>query len=512
MSKTQGSMVAKSAQLQSHVDELLKLVGGAIDQHTPIHEVERKTLQVLLQMGRTTLQILLDELGSGDVGESVEVEEGKKTLKRSEETGTRKYTSIFGTFELERYVYAKRTGAKIELVPLDARLGLPESKFSYLLQDWDQSIVMEEPFEKAGSVVEKILSLHQHVDSLERMNRDMAESVDEFHKQQSTPPASEEGPLLVQTADGKGVPIRRAADAAKIESHDSKPGPKPGAKRMATLGSVYSIDPYVRTSEEIVEALFCQPSNPRQANGEKSQRPRPQHKRVRACLDHTDANGDEVKGAASIFGWIADEVAGRNRQDETKTLVSIMDGQESLWSARDTFQAGVAMVDILDLLHVTPRLWKAAKLFHTAGSDAATKFVRERVSRVLRGEVSSVIVGLRRLATTHKLRGKPLEKLETIVNYFVKNQGKMKYNEYLAAGYPIASGVIEGACRHVVKDRLERTGMSWTIDGAQSMLSLRCIHLCGEWDTFTQFRIHHETERLHPHRNKLPNFNWAIAT
>ena len=133
MSMTQGSMVAKSAQLQLHVDELLELVGGAVDQHTPIHEVERKTLQVLLQMGRTTLQILLDELGSGDVGESVEVEEGKKTLKRSQETGTRKYTSIFGTFELERYVYAKRTGAKIELVPLDARLGLPESKFSYLL-------------------------------------------------------------------------------------------------------------------------------------------------------------------------------------------------------------------------------------------------------------------------------------------------------------------------------------------------------------------------------------------
>ena len=78
MSKTQGSMVAKSAQLQSHVDELLELVGGAVDQHTPIHEVEKKTLQVLLQMGRTTLQILLDELGSGDVGESVEVEVRKE--------------------------------------------------------------------------------------------------------------------------------------------------------------------------------------------------------------------------------------------------------------------------------------------------------------------------------------------------------------------------------------------------------------------------------------------------
>ncbi len=285
---------------------------------------------------------------------------------------------------------------------------------------------------------------------------------------------------------------------------------------MATIGAVYSIDPYARTPEEIVEALFRQPSKSSNEKGDQSQRPRPRHKRVRACLDHTDTYGDAVHGAASIFGWIADEVAARNPLDEAgmaaKTVVSIMDGQESLWNTRDAFQLDVAMIDILDLLHVTPRLWDAANLFHQAGSDAATKFVRERVLRVLRGEVSSVIVGLRRLATTHKLRGKQLEKLHTIVNYFAKNQDKMKYDEYLSAGYPIASGVIEGACRHVVKDRLERTGMTWTVAGAQSMLSLRCLHLCGQWNEFTQFRIHRETERIHPHRHKLPEIDWAIAT
>ena len=144
--------------------------------------------------------------------------------------------------------------------------------------------------------------------------------------------------------------------------------------------------------------------------------------------------------------------------------------------------------------------------------DVATQFVRARVTRILRGEVAAVIAGLRRMATTHNLRGKQLEKLETIVNYLAKNQDKMKYDEYLSAGYPIASGVIEGACRHVVKDRLERTGMTWTIEGAQSMLSLRCIHLGGQWDEFTQFRINKTTERLHPHRQKLPEMSWNIAS
>lgn len=500
------AVAAKSVELHQHVDQLVQIVGSTIEHRIPLHQVEENTLRVLLKMGRATLQVLFDLLGTGDVGETVELPEGR-TAKRWKETHSRDYVSVFGEFQLERCVYGQREGRKIECVPLDVRLALPESKFSYLLQDWDQSIAMEEPFEKVGNVVEKILGLDQHVDSLERMNRHMAESVEAFHMQQTAPPPEKEGPIFVQTADGKGVPIRRPADSPAIETHQSKRGPKPGAKRMATLGSVYSIEPNVRTPEEIVELLFRQPGEPR----EKSARPRPQHKRVRASLDYTNSDGDPIRGGATIFGWLADEVAARNPLGD-KSVVCIMDGQDSLWNLRDLFQGDVSMVDILDLLHVTPRLWEAAHLFHALGSPQAERFVRERVLRVLRGEVSSVVVGLRRLATTHNLKGKKREKLETIINYFTNNKDRMRYHEYLAAGYPIASGVIEGACRHVVKDRLERTGMTWTLAGAQAMLSLRCIHLSDQWDDFTEFRVQRETERLYPYRSTLNEVSWQLAT
>ena len=125
--------------------------------------------------------------------------------------------------------------------------------------------------------------------------------------------------------------------------------------------------------------------------------------------------------------------------------------------------------------------------------------------------VSSVIRGLRHMSTRHRLRGKRLERLETICTYLAKNQDRMRYNEYLEAGYPIASGVIEGACRHVVKDRLERTGMTWTVEGAQAMLDLRCVHLSQAWDEFTTFRAYRETQRLYPYRSRLPQFGWALA-
>jgi len=497
---------AKSTELQSHVDQLTNLVGEAVEERTALHQVEEKTLRIVLEMVRTTLQLLFDVLGPGDVGETAQLPDGR-VVKRLEETHSREYTSVFGEFELDRYVYGCGEGRKIEMIPLDARLALPESKFSYLLQDWDQSLTMEEPFEKVSSVVQKILGLNQHVDSLERMNRHMSESVESFHRQQTAPPLEEEGPILVQTADGKGVPIRRPADAPPIETHKSKSGPKPGAKRMATIGSVYSIEPHVRLPEEIVQSLFRQPSEPR-AN---SNRPRPQHKRVRASLDHKNSCEDEIHGGAAVFGWISDEVAARNPNGD-KPVILIMDGQESLWNLRDVFQEDVPMIDILDLLHVTPRLWEAAHLFHSPGSRLAEQFVRQRVLRVLKGEISSVIVGLRRLATTHKLKGKKLERTQKITNYFANNQDRMRYHEYLAAGYPIASGVIEGACRHVVKDRLERTGMTWTIPGAQAMLSLRCIHLSKLWDEFTNFRVQNETERRYPYRSTLVEMQWTLAT
>ena len=98
-----------------------------------------------------------------------------------------------------------------------------------------------------------------------------------------------------------------------------------------------------------------------------------------------------------------------------------------------------------------------------------------------------------------------------ICGYFEKNRDRMRYDQYLACGYPIASGVIEGACRHVVKDRLERTGMNWTIPGAQAMLELRCIYLTEHWDTFVEFRVAKETKRLYPYRDTLKTLPWHVA-
>jgi len=190
--------------------------------------------------------------------------------------------------------------------------------------------------------------------------------------------------------------------------------------------------------------------------------------------------------------------------------VSIMDGQESLWEAKER-HFGVTVVEILDILHVTPRLWQAAHLFHKEGSAAARSFVRERVRKVLAGRVTGVVKGLRRLGTTHGLSGPKRKTLRTLCGYLSSNAKRMRYDVYLAKGYPVASGVIEGACRHYVKDRMERSGMRWSKVGAQAMLDVRSEYLNGDWEAFHAFRIEHQTKRLYPHRQLLHGVEWTLA-
>jgi hypothetical protein len=501
----QNPSLAKLENLVGAAEELSAWVHQAAQQGTPAHEVEREIFRRVLAIGRMALGQFFTSQGTGDLGETVTLPEGR-TLRRLPATHTREYVSIFGPFPLERTVYGTREGQKIELVPLDARLALPESKFSYVLQDWDQRIATEQPYGQVAQFLEAILGLRQHVDNLERMSRHLADDAEAFAWSYAAPPPEEEGELVVESADGKGVPIRRPADAPPIQDHQHQRGPKPDRKRMATVGAVYSVDRFVRTPEEVVEALFHDPQAPAPARP----RPRPQHKRVYAQLTCENAEGETIDGPAAVFGWLDQEVRQR-RSAARPTVVSLMDGQESLWETKAAFQDDLPTVDILDLLHVTPRLWQAAHLFHRAGSPAAEAFVRERVQQILEGRVLAVVRGLRSLATRRRLSPSRRKTLETICGYFEKNHARMRYDEYLKQGYPIASGVIEGACRHVVKDRLERTGMSWTKTGAQALLHLRAIAVSDHWQDFIAFRIEHETERLYPQRQTLNETHWATA-
>jgi hypothetical protein len=187
-----------------------------------------------------------------------------------------------------------------------------------------------------------------------------------------------------------------------------------------------------------------------------------------------------------------------------------MDGQPSLWQAAQTYLPQAPGIEILDLLHVTSRVWQVVPLWCKPHTDEAIRVVKTYIALILQGKVKPVITTWRLLADSGTFKPKQRKRLEKVCQYFENNLHRMRYDQYLAAGYPIASGVIEGACRHFVKDRMERAGMQWTLKGAQAMLDVRSVALNDTWSEFNQFRIQRETERLYPHRNLVNTIDWPF--
>lgn len=479
--------VCNRESLTQAVARLQAFVQQAAQQGTPVHEVERGLWQQFLRLGQLLLTDFFTQVGSGDLGPTLTLPDGE-TVRRLEQPHSRRYVSIFGDFQLSRTVYGSREGQALAFVPLDNRLQLPASIFSYVLQDWDQALGVEQAFGQVNATIARMLDLKQSVDSLETMNRQMAEEVTDFREQQPVPAPETEGELFVASADGKGVVIRGAGTPAVCGGHREK-GQKANQKRMAIVGTVYSVDRHERTAEDVVAALF------RDLEAVPPPRPQPQHKRVWASLPLTGA--EPLAAVDLVYPWLHEELHQRNPGGRRPTIY-LHDGQESLWEARRRHLPDEQAVDVLDLLHVTPRLWEAAHVFYKEGSAEVVPFVRARVQQVLEGKVESVLRGLRRLGAHRHISGNKKKTLRRLCRYLWNNRERMQYDVYLRAGYPIASGVIEGACRHLVKDRLERAGMHGTPEGAQAMLDLRSTYLKGDWQAYQIFRIVSEKKRLYP--------------
>ena len=209
---------------------------------------------------------------------------------------------------------------------------------------------------------------------------------------------------------------------------------------MATVAAVFTRAPWIRTPEQVVQSLFRTVA----AAKVDPPPPRPEHKRVWASL---------LKSKADVIEEVRQEIILRD-PDSKKIRVALTDGERALQILVDK---KLKMTLILDLLHVLDRVWQAAHVFHDEGSPEAEIWARLACSRILEGSVCQVIKGLRQTVTKRKLFGAKRKTLLAVAGYFDNNQQYMRYNEYLALGLPIASGSVEGACKHLIKSNSRRT-------------------------------------------------------
>jgi hypothetical protein len=469
---------------QAQLDQLIQSVLAAVEESRRIDQLERDLMAQLLDLGLTLLNLFVAQHGNGDLGETAETVEGR-TVQRLSLMHDRRYVAIFGEMTIPRVVYGSREGRKIELAPLDKSLGLPAGDFSYVVEDWVQRFSLKGSFAEAAESLQALLRLRLGVHTLERMSQQMADSVVPFREAIEPPPADEEGPILVVTADGKGVPMRRPPQDGPKPHHRRTKGEKANKKQMACVGAADSIEPFIRTSDDILDEVI--------RHEKADDRPEPSHKHVWAEMSR-DVEGEPLNAKDAIFSALFQDLNLRNTGHD-RPVVCLMDGERALWEAQGVYFPEA--VGILDLFHVMERLWTAAHCFHAEGSDAAEEFVADRLRGLLEGRVGHVIGGLRQRRTKHRLTGARRKTLESVITYLENNRDHMRYDEYLKAGYPIGSGVAEGACRHLVKDRMEQTGMRWTVSGAQAMLHLRATYLNDQWEDFIEDRIEHEQIRLY---------------
>ena len=507
---------------QEQFDRMREFLEQALAEGQRVDQVERGLFPQAMTMCLELLRSFVAAHGDGDHGETVERE--GETLHRLPAPHDKRYLSIFGELLIGRYVYGTREGQAIEWSPLDAALGLPAGENSYVLEDWLQRLCIQEAFGEAVESLRAWLGTTVSVRTAEHMNREVSQYVENF-RGEAIPPAEEEQELLVVTADGKGVPMRRTLAArlraesearegarggdgegtrtargtvpAPEEQTRSSPlaeglagqggngGERPGKKQMSYVGAIYSLARFPRTAADVIDEV-CRRKRAQQ-------RPEPQHKHVWAQMTQL-VEGELLPAAPTLFLDMAVECYLRNPRHE-KRLICVMDGERQLWNlAEEWFPRAIG---ILDLFHALERLWDVAHCLHAQESPEAGEFVTHHLRMLLQGKVGYVLRDFRQLVKKHDLKGVKKKTVQSTIIYYENNQEHMRYDKYLAAGYPIASGVAEGACKHLVKDRMERAGMRWELEGAQAMLLLRAVYLNGLWDQFLAYRVATEQARLY---------------
>jgi hypothetical protein len=157
----------------------------------------------------------------------------------------------------------------------------------------------------------------------------------------------------------------------------------------------------------------------------------------------------------------------------------------------------VVVTVVIDLIHVLGYLWKAGKVLNGDDVAATEKWVSERAAIILGGEANQVAAGMRRSATLRRLRGKKRKVVDSCANYLLNHRQYLRYHEYLRDGLPIATGVIEGACRSLVQDRMDITGARWGLPGGEAVLKLRSLRASGDLDEYLAFHARRELERNH---------------
>lgn len=394
-------------------------------------------------------------------------------------------------------------GEKEAKFPMDSRLNLPPEIYALSLRKQVADAAVDASFERSVARVDQNTAGHVPKRQAEQQVLRAAVDFDAFYATR-TPAANDTlsaKALQVMSSDGKGVTMRpealRDATRKAAEQADAVRGDpmaerkaRRSDKRMAVVTAVWEQEPHVRTARDVLDRLRRDPAG-RKRRPRSDKAPKPQNKRVAASVVKTYA-----EGVAAMF----DEAQRRNPNGVRRNVV-LVDGDEKQieYVEAESQKRQMSITVVLDVIHVIHYLWTIAQLLCGDARTQADAWVSHILVQVLTRHPLDVVATIRQTATNRGLTGADREALDDAVEYLRKNSRYIHYAEFLAEGLPIATGVIEGACRHLVQDRMGITGARWGLSVAEAVLKLRAIRTSGDWDEYWRFHLDQEHARNHPY-------------
>jgi hypothetical protein len=463
-------------------------------------EVGKRIRAALERIGVNAYQGYLDKLLEAERREvpSWPRPAGSEVRERARELETE-----LGRVTVRRHGY-RLAGEDSARFPLDEALNLPAELYAFALRERVADEASAGSFDRTVNQVDRTTAGHVPKRQSEALAIRASRDFEEFYAGRE-PPANDalsSNALQVMSADCKGVTMRPEAlrDATRKEGEIAKASAVRGDptgrrkvrrndKRMAVVTAVWEQERFVRTPADVLDRLGRDPKG-RARKPRATKAPRPQNKRLAASVKDSLA-----VGIAKMF----DEAQRRNRGQDRETVV-LVDGDEHQLAhiEAEASRREMRVLIVLDLLHVLHYVWTIGMLLSTADERAAEAWTTRTLEQLLTKHPLDVVAAIRQTATLRGLTGEDRRALDDAVEYLHKNSIYIHYARYLTQGLPIATGVIEGACRHLVQDRMGLTGARWGLDGAEAVLKLRAIRTSGDWEAYWAFHLEREHARNHP--------------
>ena len=417
---------------------------------------------------------------------------------RVEHDRERSLTTVFGEVTVARKTY--RALDCTNLYPADAALNLPAETYSHGLRKLTALETPRGSFDAARDSILRTTGVRIGNRQLEQLTLRASSDVEEFYASRTLPKGSVKD-VLVLSADGKGIVMRpeglREQTAQAAASSTNKmtsrlsPGEKRNRKRMAELGAVYDATPVKRSPLDIITLAQSIPDTDNDNEAVPAQGPIAKNKWLTASID---------KGIDEVTSLIFDEAIKRDPRHQ-RTWIALVDGNAQQIKSIKAYarKHKVKVTIVIDFIHVLEYLWGAAWSFFDHGDKAkeAESWVAKQALDVLEGRAGIAAGAINRKATTNNLTGNKRKGADECANYLLSKKQYLDYDQALRSGWPIATGIIEGACRYIVKDRMDITGARWGLDGAEAILKLRTMKSNGDFDDYWAFHTHREFERRH---------------